>query len=109
MGARFTRLLLSNWRNFKKVDVTLGLRAFIVGPNASGKTNLLDAFKFLHDVAAPGGSLIAAVKERRGLKHLRSLHAGGDSRVVVEVQVAIPDDPAEWTYTLELSGSETKN
>lgn len=108
MSARFKRLVLNNWRNFKKVDIPLGSRAFIVGPNASGKTNLLDAFRFLHDIATPGGSLLLAVKERRGLKHIRSLHAGSDSRVVIEVQVAIDNDPDEWTYTLELSGSETK-
>jgi predicted ATPase len=108
MAARFTRLVLSNWRNFKKVEVPLGSRAIIVGPNASGKTNLLDAFRFLRDIATPGGSLVLAVKERRGLKHIRSLHAGSDSKVVVEVRVVIDNDPDEWTYTLELSGSETK-
>lgn len=108
MAARFARLVLSNWRNFKKVDVQLGPRAFVVGPNASGKSNLLDALRFLHDIAAPGGSLVRAIEERRGLKHIRSLHAGSDSRVVVEVEVALDNDPERWTYTLELSGSETK-
>lgn len=108
MTARFTRLALSNWRNFKKVDVPLSSRAFVVGPNASGKSNLLDAFRFLRDIAAPGGSLVRAVEERRGLKHIRSLHAGSNSKVIVEVEVAIDGDPERWTYTLELSGSETK-
>ena len=108
MTARFARLVLSNWRNFKKVDVQLGTRVFVVGPNASGKSNLLDAFRFLHDIATPGGSLVRAVEERRGLKHIRSLHAGTDSNVVVEVEVAVDGDPDPWTYTLELSGSETK-
>lgn len=109
MAARFTRLVLNNWRNFKKVDVDLKARTFVVGPNASGKTNLLDAIRFLRDIAAPGGSLVAAVRDRRGLKHIRSLHAGNDSRVVIEVHVALDDDSNEWTYRLELSGSETRN
>lgn len=48
---RFTRLRLENWRNFRQVDVELAGRVFLVGPNASGKSNFLDAFRFLHDIA----------------------------------------------------------
>jgi len=38
----FTRLKLGNWRNFKNAEVELAPRAFFVGPNASGKSNLID-------------------------------------------------------------------
>ena len=48
-----TRLKLTNWRNFTDVDVPLLDRAFIIGPNASGKPNLLDAIRFLR--VARGG------------------------------------------------------
>lgn len=48
---RFTRLELANWRNFRAVSLPLRERMFFVGPNAAGKTNLLDAFKFFRDVA----------------------------------------------------------
>lgn len=108
MAARFTRLSLSNWRNFKSVSVPLGQRAFIVGPNASGKSNLLDALRFLRDVATPGGSLVRAVDERRGLRHLRSLHAGV-GHLSIEIGMSIDDDPAEWSYSLRISGADTKN
>jgi recombinational DNA repair ATPase RecF len=40
---RFTRVLLRNWRNFRDAEVALQRRAFVIGPNASGKSNLLDA------------------------------------------------------------------
>lgn len=108
MTARFTKLKLSNWRNFKRVELELGSRVFVVGPNASGKSNLLDAFRFLHDLAAPGGSLAAAVSDRRGFKHIRSLHAGFASNVAIEVELLITGDARPWTYELELSGTETK-
>ena len=39
---RFRRLRLWNWRNFVDIDVELQRRAFLVGANASGKSNLLD-------------------------------------------------------------------
>ena len=45
---RFTRFHLANWRNFGHVDIELARRIFVVGPNASGKSNFLDAFRFLH-------------------------------------------------------------
>lgn len=106
--ARFTKLKLSNWRNFKRVVLDLGPRVFVVGPNASGKSNLLDAFRFLHDLAAPGGSLATAVSDRRGFKHMRSLHAGFDSNVLIEIELRVGGDDRPWTYELELTGTETK-
>jgi len=42
-----SRLILRNWRNFRFIDIDLTDRVFIVGPNASGKSNLLDALRFL--------------------------------------------------------------
>ncbi len=45
------RLIVKNWRNFQQINVPLRERQFIVGPNASGKSNLLDIFRFLRDIA----------------------------------------------------------
>lgn len=42
-----TFLALKNWRNFLAVNTHLQARTFVVGPNASGKFDLLDAVKFL--------------------------------------------------------------
>ena len=50
-----TWLILENWKNLPSVDVALGPRVFLVGPNASGKSNLLDAIRFLRDVVVEGG------------------------------------------------------
>lgn len=72
---RFTRLKLENWRNFLSVDVPLAQRVFLVGPNASGKSNLLDALRFLRDVADRAGGLRRAIEERRGMDSIRSLRA----------------------------------
>ena len=47
---RFAAVHLENWRNFTQVQVDLQRRVFLVGPNASGKSNLLDVFRFLHDL-----------------------------------------------------------
>ena len=49
-----SRLSLRNWRNFRSFDVALSPRTFFIGPNAAGKSNLLDSLRFLNDVATLG-------------------------------------------------------
>ena len=59
-----SKLKLQNWRNFRKMEVALRERVFVIGPNASGKSNLLDVFRFLRDVAQPnGGGLQRAIND----------------------------------------------
>lgn len=71
-----SNLKLKNWRNFTDVDVDLQRRQFIVGPNASGKSNLLDVFRFLHDIAKQrGGGLQEAIEKRGGMSKIRCLSA----------------------------------
>lgn len=97
-----SRLQLKNWRNFKKADVALQERVFVIGPNAAGKSNLLDVLRFLRDVAKPeGGGLQRAVKDRGGLTKLRSLFARRDTEVLIEVDLSDKQDaPPMWRYTL---------
>lgn len=96
----FARIQLQNWRNFLSVDVPLLQRMFLVGPNASGKSNFLDAFRFLRDIADPQGGLQQAVARRGGVSQLRSLHARRYSDVVIAVEVVF-SDARLWTYRLE--------
>ncbi len=100
-----TRLKLTNWRNFTDVDVPLLDRAFIIGPNASGKSNLLDAIRFLRDVAKrEGGGLQAAVGRRGGVRQIRSLSAHSGGGVGIEVHLSRESgEPAEWVYRLSFN------
>lgn len=106
---RFTQLRLRNWRNFTRVDVALARRMFIVGPNAIGKSNLLDVFRFLRELTIEGGGLGPAVKNRRGLSRLRSLHQkGSKSDVEIDVKV-LGDDGREWRYVLAFNRGGRRN
>ena len=97
------RLILKNWRNFKSINVELGDRVFLVGPNASGKSNLLEVFRFLRDVAKPDGGLQSALNDLGGLKKVRCLAARKNPDVEVEVHFG-PREKAqiEWVYALGL-------
>jgi predicted ATPase len=98
-AVRFSRLRLRNWRNFRAVDVALERRVFVVGPNAVGKSNLLDVFRFLRDLTLDGGGLAAAVKDRGGISRLRSLHAR--KTPAIEVDVEVTNASGGWRYQLE--------
>lgn len=101
----FTRIELENWRNFTHVDVPLQRRMFLVGPNASGKSNLLDAFRFLRDVVSIGGGFQSAVANRDGISQIRCLAARGHPDVTLRVNVGDTTKPDIWRYELSLAGS----
>jgi predicted ATPase len=95
-----SRLILRNWRNFRSVDVPLTDRVFVVGPNASGKSNLLDAVRFLRDVAKSGGGLQSAIEKRHGLSKIRCLAARKDPAVEIEVELSEDGETPAWRYAL---------
>lgn len=100
-----TNLKLKNWKNFRSVSVNLRDRTFIVGPNASGKSNLIDAFRFLRDVSrgAGGGGLAKALNERGGIKALRCLAARKDPEIEIDVSLSEDSESAiQWRYQLGL-------
>ncbi|MET0404876.1 MAG: AAA family ATPase, partial [Cystobacter sp.] len=100
---QFTRIRLENWRNFLSVDVPLENRVFLVGPNAAGKSNFLDAIRFLRDVADAQGGLQRAISTtRRGVSQIRSLHARRYPVVAIEVEVQLADGKP-WSYRLEFT------
>lgn len=100
-----SRLKLKNWRNFQRVDdIPLRQRQFVVGPNASGKSNLLDVFRFLRDIAkAEGGGLQKAVSDRGGVSKIRCLAARRDPEIVIDISLSNdPDEDPLWRYALGL-------
>ena len=102
-----TRLRLHNWRNFRDIDVPLQRRVFIVGANATGKSNLLDAVRFLRDIAKEsGGGLQAALASRGGFQQARSLFARGkDNHILIDAELSADpwvDKGPAWRYRIEL-------
>lgn len=97
-----TNITLKNWRNFRSVNVPLREITYLLGPNASGKSNLLDVFRFLRDISkVKGGGLQTAVAERGGITKVRCLHARREPEVLIDVTVAEDSDgPVIWRYVL---------
>lgn len=59
-----SKLAVRNWMNFKDAEANFEQRVFLIGPNASGKSNFLDCFRFLMELATDG--LEPAVTKRGG-------------------------------------------
>jgi|SRR5579884_3301574 len=99
---RLLDLFLENWRNFTRVEIVLQRRVFITGPNASGKSNLLDALRFLQDIASSGGGLQSAVSRRHGLSSIRCLAARRYPDVAVGITIGESDEPL-WRYIIQIN------
>ncbi|MFN8524144.1 MAG: AAA family ATPase [Chloroflexota bacterium] len=98
---RITHFSLENWRNFARVDVDLQRRVFLVGPNAAGKSNLLDALRFLHDIVSVGGGFQEAVRRRGGVSRVRCLAARRYPDVRIRVRLGNEEDAQLWEYDIQ--------
>lgn len=104
---RITHIELKNWLNYQKLETgMLTDRVFIIGPNAAGKSNLLEVLRFLRDVAQPagkkpqaGGLQNAVTEMRGGISKLRCLNAKGDNEVRITTNL-VSDDGTAWIYDL---------
>lgn len=94
-------LRLKNWKNFRVVEVPLKNRVFLAGPNACGKSNFLDAFRFLRDVTKRGGGLQQAVQDRGGISKIRCLAARKEPDVEIEVHLSnSTNEKPLWKYSI---------
>jgi predicted ATPase len=105
---RFSRIELKNWMNFTKAEVDLPNRVFVVGPNASGKSNFLDSFRFLRDLVVDGGGLAQAVASRDGISKVRSLFARGAQSEVIITATLQSADGGGWRYELAFTHKSDK-
>jgi len=96
-----SHITLKNWRIFQSVDVDLGNRVFLVGPNASGKSNFLDVFRFMRDITKQGGGLQKAISDRGGIPKIRCLAARRESDVEIEISLAeTATKVTSWRYAI---------
>src|SRR4051794_2873349 len=87
-----TRIKVSNFKSFDELDVELRPLNIVVGSNAAGKSNFLEIFRFLRDIAVEG--LENAVSLQGGMEFLTNLQIGHTQPISVEVT-------AEWTSQTE--------
>jgi predicted ATPase len=98
------KIRLHNWKNFQNCEVNLEERCFITGANASGKSNFIDALRFLRDIAKQSGGLQSAVEERGGITKIRCLAARTQNNVSITVELGNPNEEQNlWRYHLDFA------
>ncbi len=99
------KLRIENWKNFPRGEVRINRRLFLIGPNASGKSNFLDIFRFLRDLClSKGGGLRQAVEERGGVSAIRCLAARRYPDILIEVEIQEEGvNDGIWLYRLSLN------
>ncbi len=68
---RINRIKLKNFKSFKDLDVELSKMNILVGANASGKSNFIQAIKFLRDIQKYG--IENAISLQGGLEYLQNI------------------------------------
>jgi len=99
---RLKSISLENWKNFRSLKCELNDRLFVVGANASGKSNFLDVIRFMRDIVKHGGGLQYAVSQRGGISKIRCLSARERPDIVIEFEF-INDENEQWKYYLSLT------
>ena len=101
-----SKIELVNWKNFHRCEVGVQERCFVVGANAAGKSNFIDALRFLRDVAKQGGGLQTAVRVRGGITKIRCLAAREQSNVKLAIELS-ESDSRELCWHYELNFKHT--
>src|SRR3989338_6153222 len=102
------RLKVRNFLSLKDADLELGTRNVLVGPNMSGKSNLIDCFRFLTSMVISG--LNKAFLDRGGFQEV--VWKGGDeSRIsfglTVEDSFVEKQPKKVYDYEISIVGSPT--
>ena len=88
---RLTRLRVKNFRSIADIDIPLSPLAVLVGSNDSGKSNVVDALRFVRDVFARG--LDQAVMDREGMGVIQRWGTEGEG-ITIGVTVELSEMPS---------------
>ena len=99
-----TRLRFQNWRSLRDVEINdLTPITVFVGANASGKSNTVDALRFLRYVNTKGhGGVIGGVSKWGGREKIRAFGVGEDATISLEFSFRPRAGEKEVTSTITL-------
>jgi predicted ATPase len=108
-----TRVRIKNYKSIADCDVSLGPLTVLLGLNASGKSNFVDALSFVAD--ALSSSLQQAAKDRGGTDEIARQVDGPWQTVVIELDLALatatgfPEStPVNYGFELRLDQMTTR-
>lgn len=82
------RVIIKSYRSIAGCDVALGPLTLLVGRNGSGKSNFLDALRFVAD--ALNTSLSQALRDRGGVNEVRRCSGGHPTHLGIRLEFTLP-------------------
>jgi len=95
------RIEIKNFKSFRHQKITLGQFNVLVGANASGKSNFLQIFKFISNIANHG--LNNAISLQGGVEYLRNIQLAATEAFALKIVV---DSTPEMAYEFSLHGAQ---
>lgn len=89
-----TRVRLRSYKSIASCSVSLGSLTFLVGRNGSGKSNFLDALRFVRD--ALRNSVDQAIRERGGIGEVRRRSGGHPNHFGIRLEFRLRPGGAGW-------------
>ncbi len=83
-----TRVALRNYKSIAACDVRPEALSFLVGPNGCGKSNFLDALRFVAEALRL--SLDHALRDRGGIQEVRRRSGGHPNNFGIRLEVELP-------------------
>ena len=101
-----TRVVLKNYKSIAACDVRLGPLTFLVGRNGAGKSNFLDALRFVAD--ALNTSLDHAIRDRGGINDVRRRSRGHPNHFSIRLEFALPEGSTGY-YAFRIASRPREN
>ncbi len=99
------RVVLKNYKSIAACDVQLQPLTFLVGRNGAGKSNFLDALRFVAD--ALNTSLDHAIRDRGGINDVRRRSRGHPNHFSIHLEFVLPDGSSgHYAFCIGKSSSE---
>jgi predicted ATPase len=99
---------LENYRSFETATLRPDRLTAIVGANSAGKSNLIDAFRFVSEALTPGVGLPVALERRGGFERVvhQTTQSGGRRRNVrLTLELDLEDEGVQW-YSIYLEAKK---
>lgn len=93
-----TRLRVKNFKSVRDIDVSLPGLAVFVGENGAGKSNVLDALRFVKE--ALDDNLDHAIRERGGISEVRRRSSGRPTHLSIELDVSTTEVNATYAFQI---------
>ncbi len=97
------RVTIRNYKSISKCDVSLGALSVLVGRNGAGKSNFLDALRFVADGLHT--TLDHALRSRGGIERVRRLSMGYPRNFSIRLEINLPSRQVA-TYAFEVTSRQ---